>query len=91
MNRKIKPTKRHYQLKDEQVNLLLEDIEKNFRGIQTNSRNKGQTASSSKKILQGAKSSHKALRKKNKQSKEYIVKIKQQYKQQQQQQQEQQQ
>ena len=49
MNRKIKPTKRHYQLKDEQVNLFLEDIEKNFRGIQINSRNKGQTASSSKK------------------------------------------
>ena len=48
MNRKIRPTKSHFQLKDEQVNFLLEDIKK-LRGIQTNSRNKVQTASRSKK------------------------------------------
>ena len=30
MNRKLRPTKSLYQLKDEQVNFLLEDIEKNL-------------------------------------------------------------
>ena len=30
MNREIRPTKSHYQLKYEQVNFLLEDIEKNL-------------------------------------------------------------
>ena len=29
MNRKLRPTKSLYQLKDEQVNFLLEDMEKN--------------------------------------------------------------
>ena len=30
MNRKLRPTKSPYQLKDKQVNFLLEDIEKNL-------------------------------------------------------------
>ena len=30
MNRKLKPTKSPYQLKDQQVDFLLEDIEKNL-------------------------------------------------------------
>ena len=56
---------------------------KKFRGVQKyNSRNKIQTASRSKKILQGAKNSYETLTNENKQLKEYIVKIKQQYKQQ---------
>ena len=53
------------------------------------SRNKGQSASRSKKILQGAKNSYETLIKENKQLKEYTAKINQQYKQQQQQQQQQ--
>ena len=31
MNRKLRPTKSPYQLKDEQVNFLLEDMEKIWR------------------------------------------------------------
>ena len=30
MNRELRPTKSDYQIKEEQVNLLLEDIEKNL-------------------------------------------------------------
>ena len=30
MNRKLRPTKSTYQVKEEQVNFLLEDIEKNL-------------------------------------------------------------
>ena len=30
MNRKLRPTKSTYQIKEEQVNFLLEDIEKNL-------------------------------------------------------------
>ena len=87
MNRRLSPTKSPYQVKDEQVIFLLEGFEKELRGIQKNSRNKGQTASRSGNILQGAKNSYEALTKENKQLKGYVIKIKQQYKQQQQQQQ----
>ena len=31
MNRKVRPTKSSYQLKDEQVIFLLEDIQKNLK------------------------------------------------------------
>ena len=53
------------------------------------SRNKGKQIAEVKKILQGAKNSYEALTKENKQLKEYIVNVKQEYKQQQQQQQQQ--
>ena len=33
MNRKLRITKSTYQIKEEQVNFLLEDIEKKFRRI----------------------------------------------------------
>ena len=66
MNREIRPTKSHYQLKYEQVNFLLEDIEKNLEEYkQIVETKEKQPAEVKKKILQGAKSSHKALRKKN--------------------------
>ena len=81
MNRKLRPTKSPYQLKDQQVDFLLEDIEKNLEEykkiVETNSKRLAEV----KKILQGAKNSYEALTEENKQSKEYIVKIKQQYKQ----------
>ena len=86
MNRKLRPTKSPYQLKDKRVHFLLEDIEKN-RGIQKIVETKDKQLAEVKKILQGAKNSYEALGNENKQLKEYIVKIKQQYKQQQQQEQ----
>ena len=48
MNRKLRQTNSPYQVKDEQVSFLLEDTEKNL-GIHKKSRNKGETASRSKK------------------------------------------
>ena len=42
MKRKLRPTRSTQQIKEEQVNFLLEDIEKKFR-IQKSNRNKGQT------------------------------------------------
>ena len=75
MNGKLKPTKSLYQLKDEQVNFLLEDIEKNLEQykkiVETKDKEQKQ-----KEILQGAKNSYETLTNENKQLKEYIVKIK---------------
>ena len=85
MNRKLRPTKSLYQLKDEQVNFLLEDIEKNLEEYKKIGETKDKQLTEAKKILQGAKNSYETLTKGNKQLKEYIVKIKKQYKQQQQQ------
>ena len=85
MNRKSRRTKSPYQLKDEQVNFLLEDIENNLEEYKKNSRNKRQTAIRSKKNTARGKNSNETLTKEKKQLKEYIAKIKQQYKQQQQQ------
>ena len=42
MKRKLRPTRSTQQIKEEQVNFLLEDIEKKIR-IQKSNRNKGQT------------------------------------------------
>ena len=86
MNRKLRPTKSLYQLKDEQMNFLLEDIEKNLEEYKKIGETKDKQLAEVKKILQGAWNSYETLTKENKQLKEYIVKIKKQYKQQQQQQ-----
>ena len=87
MNRKLRPTKSLYQLKDEQLNFLLEDIEKNLEEYKKIVETKDKPLVEAKKILQGAKNSYETPTKENNQLKEYIVKTKQQYKQQQQQQQ----
>ena len=84
MNRKLRSP---YQLKDEQMNFLLEDIEKNLEEYKKIVETKNKQLAEVKRILQGAKNSYKDLTKENKQLKECIVKIKQQFKQQQQQQQ----
>ena len=89
MKRKLRPRKSPYQLKDEQVNFLPEHIEKNLEGCKKIVETKDKQLAEVKKILQRPKNSYKAPTKENKQLKEYIVKIKPQYKQQQQQQQQQ--
>ena len=86
MNRKLRLRKSPYQVKDEQVIFLLEDIKKNPKRIQKIVETKGKKLAQVKKILKGTKTRYAALTKEIKQLKEYIVKIKQQYKQQQQQQ-----
>ena len=87
MNRKLRPARSPYQLKDEQMNFLLEDIEKNLEEYKKIVETKNKQLAEVKRIPQGAKNSYKDLTKENKQLKECIVKIKQQFKQQQQQQQ----
>ena len=89
MNRKLRPVKSPYHVKNEQANFLLEDIEKNLEEYRKIIKTKDKQLPETKKILQGAKSSYSALTKENKQLKEYIEKIEQQYKQQQQQHQQQ--
>ena len=53
-----------YQLKDEQVNFLLEDIENNLEEYKKIVETKDKQLSETKKILQGAKTATKPLQKK---------------------------
>ena len=55
MNRKLRPTKSLYQLKDKQVNFLLEDIEKNLEEYKKIVETKDKQQAEAEKILQGAK------------------------------------
>ena len=55
MNRKLRPTKSLHQLKDKQVNFLLEDIEKNLEEYRKIVETKDKQQAEAEKILQGAK------------------------------------
>ena len=54
MNRKLRPTKSSYQIKEEQINFLLENVEK-FRRVQKATELKDKQLAEAKKVLQGAK------------------------------------
>ena len=69
MNRKLRPGKSPYEIKNEQENFLLEDIEKNLEEYRKIIKTKDKQLPETKKILQGAKSSYSALTKENKQLK----------------------
>ena len=71
MNRKLRPTKSLHQLKDKQVNFLLEDIEKNLEEYKKIVETKDKQLAEAEKILQGAKHSYETLTKENMQLKEY--------------------
>ena len=90
MNRKLRPAKSPHQIKDEQVNFLLENIEKHLEEHRKIVETKDKQLVEIKKILQGAKNSYQSLAKENKQVKQYIIKIRQQQQQQPQKEQEQQ-
>ena len=87
MNRKLRPTKSPYQIKEEQVNFLLEDIEKSLEEYKKAVELRDNQLAEAKKLLKGAKKSYDLLVKENKQLKEYILNIKQKFEQCQQQQQ----
>ena len=89
MNRKLRPTKSTYQIKEKQVNFLQEDIENNLEEYKKAIELRDKQLAKAKKILKEAKNSYDSLLKENKQLKEYIVNIKQRFKQYQQQQQQQ--
>ena len=82
MSRKLRPAKSPHQIKDEQVNFLLKNIEKHLEEHRKIVETKDKQLVEIKKILQGAKNSYQSLAKENKQVKQYIIKIRQQQQQQ---------
>ena len=87
MNRKLRLTKSPYQIKEKQVNFLLEDIEKNLEEYKKVVQLRDNLLAEARKVLKGAKNSYDLLAKENIQLKECIINIKQKFKQYQQQQQ----
>ena len=85
MNWKLRPIKSFYQIKQEQVNFLLEDIEKKLEENKKAVEVTDNQLTEAKEVLKGEKRSYDSLVKENKQLKEYIKRFKQ-YQQQQQQQ-----
>ena len=55
MNRKLRPTRSTQQIKEEQINFLLKDIEKNLEEYKKSIELKDKQLSDIKKVLQGAK------------------------------------
>ena len=55
MNRKLRPTKYSYQIKEEQTNFLLEEVEKNLEEYKKAIEIKDKQLAEAKKVLQGAK------------------------------------
>ena len=55
MNRKLRPTKYSYQVKEEQTNFLLEEVEKNLEEYIKAIELKDKQLAEAKKVLQGAK------------------------------------
>ena len=69
MNRKFRPTTSTYQIKEEQVNFLLEYIEKNLEEYKKAVELRVKQLAGVKKLLKGAKNSYYSLLKENKQLK----------------------
>ena len=90
MTGKLRPTKSPYQIKEEQVDFLLEDIEKNLEEYKKVVELRENQLAEGKKVLKRTKNIYYILVKENKQLKEYILNIKDKFKQYQQQQQQQQ-
>ena len=64
MNRKLRPTKSAYQIKEEQIKFLLDDVERNLekKAIEIRDRQ----LANAKKILKNAKISYNSFVKENK-------------------------
>ena len=86
---KLRPTKSTQQTKEEQVNFLLEFIEKNLEEYKSAIELRDKQLPDTKRIPKGAKVSYDNLLKENKQLKEYILGIKQRFQKYQKQQEEQ--
>ena len=61
MNRKLRPTKSTQQIKEDQINFLLEDVEKKLEEYNKTIDIKDRQLSDIKKILQSAKKSYDAV------------------------------
>ena len=81
MNRRLRPTRSTQQIKAEQINFLLEDVEKNLEECKKAIESRDNQLSDIKKILQGAKKSYDSVIKENTELKQYIENIKKRYQQ----------
>ena len=76
MNRELRPTRSGQQLKDEQVNLMLDEIEKDIENIKLVISEKDKQLRDLKNILFAAKASYEKVTEQNQQLKHRIVLIK---------------
>ena len=81
MNRKLRLTRSTQQIKEKQINFLLEDVEKKLEEYKKAIDIKDKQLSDMKKIMQGAKKSYDSVVKENNELKKYIENIKQRYQQ----------
>ena len=88
MKRRLRPTKSTQQIKEEEINFLLEDLKKKIEEYKKATELKDKQLSEIKKILQGAKKSYSTVVNKNTELKKYVENIKQRFQQYQKQQQE---
>ena len=77
MNRRLRPTRSTQKIKEEQINFLLEDVEKNLEEYKKAIESRDKPLSDIKKNLQGAKKSYNGVVKENIELKKYIENIKQ--------------
>ena len=76
MNRKLRPSKSAQQLKDEQINFMLEDIKKDIENFKLVISEKEKQLRDLKNILLAAKASYRKVTEENQQLKQLIVLIK---------------
>ena len=81
MNRRLRPTKSNQQIKEEQIDFLLEDVEKNLEENKKAIDIKDKQLADIKKIPQGVKKSDDSVFEENKELKQYIDNITQRYQQ----------
>ena len=73
MNRKLKPTKSAWQIKDEHVALMLSEIEKNIDSFKIALGNKKKQLVDLKTLLKAAKTEYQKIVQENNYLKEYIL------------------
>ena len=77
MNRNLRPTKSAPQIKDEEIEEMLEEIEKDIENFKIMISEKDKQLHDLKNILQAAKTSYRKVTEENKQLKQHITIIKQ--------------
>ena len=76
MSRRLRSNKSSQQIKEEQINFLLEDVEKNLDEYKKALELKDKQLSDVKRILQNAKISYNSVIRENQELKKYIQNIK---------------
>ena len=76
MSRRLRSNKSSQQIKEEQINFLLEDVEKNLDKYKKALELKDKQLSDVKRILQNAKISYNSVIRENQELKKYIENIK---------------